>query len=110
MIGTTLAHYRVIERLGAGGMGTVYRARDERLGRDVAVKVLTAGVSDDEESRRAVEREAQALARLTHPHIAAVYELGHAEAVHFIVMELVSGPSLAYWVVRGPVPAAEAVR
>jgi eukaryotic-like serine/threonine-protein kinase len=104
MIGTTLAHYRVLERLGAGGMGTVYRAHDERLGRDVAIKVLVTGV------RRDVEREAQALARLTHPHIAAVYELGHADGVDFIVMELVAGPSLADRLERGPLPPAEAVR
>jgi TolB-like protein/Tfp pilus assembly protein PilF len=110
MIGSTLAHYRVLERLGAGGMGTVYRARDERLDRDVAVKVLTPGRPGDDAGARSSEREAQTLARLTHPNIAAVYELGHAADTDFIVMELVPGPSLADRLDSGPLPVPEAIR
>jgi serine/threonine protein kinase len=109
MIGTTLAHYRVLEQLGAGGMGTVYRAHDERLDRDVALKVLSAAPGD-ESVRLAITREAHALARLTHPHIGAVYELGQAEGIDFIVMELVRGPSLSDRLARGALPTTEVVR
>jgi serine/threonine protein kinase len=109
MIGTTLAHYRVLEQLGAGGMGTVYRAHDERLDRDVALKVLSAGPGT-ESVRLAITREAHAVARLTHPHIGAVYELGQAEGIDFIVMELVTGPSLADRIARADLPVADAVR
>ena len=108
-IGTTLAHYRVLEQLGAGGMGTVCRAHDERLDRDVALKVLSAAPGD-ESVRLAITREAHALARLTHPHIGAVYELGHAKGIDFIVMELVTGPSLADRIARADLPVADAVR
>ena len=74
MIGQTLGHYSIVEKIGAGGMGVVYRAHDEQLGRDVAVKVLHAGTLDDEGARKQFRKEAMALARLNHPNIATVFE------------------------------------
>src|SRR3954468_2826512 len=95
LVGQTLAgRYRVLEVLGAGGMGVVYRARDERLEREVAVKVLAPGVLDDERIRRRFRKEALALSRLNHPNIAAVYDFVNEEGRDFIVMELVPGPTL----------------
>ena len=74
--GTRLGSYEIVSPLGAGGMGEVYRARDERLGRDVAIKVLPSHVSDDPELRQRFEREARTLAALSHPHICAVFDVG----------------------------------
>jgi serine/threonine protein kinase len=79
VIGTTLGHYRVVERIGAGGMGEVYRARDERLDREVAIKVLPEAVANDPERMRRFEREAKALAALNHPNIAIIYGLEVAD-------------------------------
>ena len=76
MIGRTLSHYRIVEPLGAGGMGEVYRARDEKLGRDVAVKVLPPESLSDESAHRRFHQEAVALVRLSHPHIATVFDVG----------------------------------
>jgi serine/threonine protein kinase len=90
MIGRRLGHYRVVERLGAGGMGEVYRAHDEKLGRDVALKVLPAGALADEDARRRFRKEAQTLSRLSHPHIAALFDADSVEGTDFLVMELVS--------------------
>src|ERR671934_1922482 len=92
--GTNLGSYEVLSELGAGGMGTVYRARDKKLGRDVAIKVMHARVADDPEHLVRFRREAYALAALNHPHIAAIYELNEANSVVFLVMELVPGETL----------------
>src|SRR6185436_16712423 len=94
LISQTLSHFRVLEEIGAGGMGVVYRAHDEQLDRDVALKVLPAGMLADEGARRRFYREALAVARLNHPNIAAVYEFGGQDGVDFLVMELVSGVTL----------------
>jgi serine/threonine protein kinase/tetratricopeptide (TPR) repeat protein len=110
MIGRTLSHYRVLERLGAGGMGEVYRAHDSRLERDVAVKVLPPNALTNEDSRKQFRREALALSRLNHPHIAMVYDFDTEEGVDFLVMELVPGTSLADHLKREPLPEAEIVR
>ena len=111
MIGRNLSHYRVLERLGAGGMGEVYRAHDSRLERDVAVKVLPPNVLADEDARRQFRREALALSRLNHPHIATVYDFDTEAGVDFLVMELVQGESLADHVNRQkPLPEAEVIR
>jgi serine/threonine protein kinase len=92
--GRVLAHYRVVERLGAGGMGEVYRAHDEKLDRDVALKVLPEGSLADEGARSRFQEEAHALSRLSHPHIATIHDFDTADGVDFLVMELVRGPSL----------------
>ena len=94
MIGRTLSHYRIVDPLGAGGMGEVYRARDEKLGRDVAVKVLPADALTDDKARRRFHKEAEALVRLSHPHIATVFDVDSMEGTDFIVMEVVPGPTL----------------
>ena len=93
--GTRLGRYVILEPLGAGGMGVVYRARDEKLERVVAIKMLAPGVLTGEEARRHFRREALALAKLNHPRIAAVYDVGEQDGADYIVMELVEGESLA---------------
>src|SRR5262245_54043852 len=90
--GTVLGPYEILGPLGAGGMGEVYRARDSRLGRDVAIKVLTEQLGTD--SRARFEREVRAASALTHPHICAVYDIGEADGHVFFVMELVDGMTL----------------
>ena len=99
-----LAHYRIISRLGAGGMGEVYRARDEQLDRDVAVKVLPASSFDDPTARARLVREARAAAALNHPNICTVYEVGEADGQAYIAMELVEGRTLSALLYAGPLP------
>ena len=101
---TRLAHYDIVSRLGAGGMGEVYRAYDSTLARDVAIKVLPPHLSDDPEMRERFEREAQALAALSHPNILAIHELGCTEGVSFVVTELLEGESLRQRLAHGPLP------
>ena len=110
LIGTKLSHYRIEERVGAGGMGVVYRARDERSGRDVALKVLPGGVLANEQARRRFRHEALALSKLHHPHIAALIDSDSQDGNDFIVMEFVHGKSLVERIRRGPLPEVEAVR
>ena len=93
--GTKLGRYSIVEPLGAGGMGVVYRARDEKLERVVAIKLLAPGVFTGDEARRRFHKEALALAKLSHAHIAAVYDVGEQEGIDYIVMECVPGESLA---------------
>ena len=95
MIGQTVSHYRIIEKLGAGGMGVVYRAHDESLDRDVALKVLPAGTLADEAARARFRKEALALSQLNHPHICTIYEVGDVGGVAFIAMEYVEGRPLS---------------
>ena len=95
MIGQTLGHYRILEKVAAGGMGVVYRARDEQLDRDVALKVLPSGTLSDETARRHFRKEALALAKLNHPNIETVYEFGTQDGTDFLVMEYVPGKTLA---------------
>src|SRR5262249_15156863 len=94
-LGTRLGPYKILAPLGAGGMGEVYRARDTRLGRDIALKVLPEVFSKDAERMARFEREAQLLASLNHPNIAALYGLEESSGVRALVMELVEGPTLA---------------
>jgi serine/threonine protein kinase len=110
LAGQKLGVYHVLDLLGVGGMGEVYRARDTRLGRDVAVKVLPRLFSADPERLARFEREARLLASLNHPHIAAIYGFEETAGVHALVLELVDGPTLAERLQRGPLPIAEAVR
>ncbi|HEY6221106.1 MAG TPA: serine/threonine-protein kinase, partial [Candidatus Eisenbacteria bacterium] len=110
MIGTRLSHYKILEPLGAGGMGVVYLARDERLERDVAIKVLPAGALADESARKQFRKEALALSKLNHSHIATVHDFDSCEGVDFLVMELVAGKTLSQQIADGPLPEAEVRR
>jgi serine/threonine protein kinase len=94
LIGTTLGHYRIVEKIGEGGMGEVYRAPAERLDRDVAVKVLPSSVAQDPERIARFEREAKAVAKLEHPNILAIYDFGTHEEVTYSVTELLEGETL----------------
>ncbi len=89
MIGKTLSHYKVLEKIGQGGMGEVYRAEDTNLSREVAIKVLPEQFTQDPQRLARFEREAKLLASLNHPNIAAIYGLEEAEGVRFLVLELV---------------------
>jgi Tol biopolymer transport system component len=110
VIGRTLSHYRVLEKLGAGGMGEVYRARDEKLGREVAVKVLPPGLLANEAARARFRKESEALSRLSHPHIATLLDFDTADGIDFLVMELVEGKTLLEAVREGPLSEKEVVR
>ena len=107
--GTRLGPYEIVGPLGAGGMGEVYRARDTRLSREVAVKIVPPDVSADPERRSRFEREARAIAALTHPHICTLYDVGNHEGMEFLVMELLAGETLAARLVKGPLEVAEAL-
>lgn len=109
-VGTRLGRYLLLEQLGAGGMGIVYRARDEKLERIVAVKVLNRGLFSSEDVRTRFRREALALARLNHPHIAALYDVGEQDGIDYIVMECVQGESLRERLHRSALPTADALR
>ncbi len=106
--GTNLGSYTIVAPLGAGGMGEVYRARDTKLGREVAIKVLPAEVTESSERLARFRREAQVLASLNHPHIATIHGLEEAEVGPFLVLELVEGEDLAARLKRGPIPVEEA--
>jgi serine/threonine protein kinase len=108
--GSRVGFYEVVTPLGAGGMGEVYRARDTRLNRDVALKVLPDIFASDPERLARFEREAQALAALKHPHIATIHGIEEKNGVHALVLELVDGDTLAEIIARGPLPVDEAVR
>ncbi|MCZ6779217.1 MAG: protein kinase, partial [Acidobacteria bacterium] len=109
MIGTTLNHYRIEEKIGAGGMGEVYRATDSKLGREVAIKVLPDAFAKDPERLARFDQEARLLASLNHPHIAAIYGLEESDGVRFLVLELVPGDTLAERIAQGPLPIDEAL-
>src|ERR1700676_1147684 len=108
--GTKLGSYEVVAQIGAGGMGEVYRARDSKLGRDVAVKVLPANFVNDPERLARFQREARMLAALNHPNIATIYGLEAADGVSCPVMELVPGETLADRIKAGPLPIEEALK
>lgn len=109
MIGKSLLHYEILEQIGKGGMGEVFRARDTKLGRDVALKVLPAELSGDPEREARFQREARALASLQHTNVASVYGFEEAEGLRFLVMELVSGSEITLRMDKGPVPVDEAL-
>jgi eukaryotic-like serine/threonine-protein kinase len=108
--GTRLGPYEILAGIGAGGMGEVYRARDSKLGRDVALKVLPEAFARDAERMARFQREAKVLASLNHPNIASIYGLEDSGATHALVMELVEGPTLADRIRSGPIPLDEALR
>jgi formylglycine-generating enzyme required for sulfatase activity/dienelactone hydrolase len=105
--GSRLGPYEILAPLGAGGMGEVYKARDTRLDREVAIKVLPVHLSDDPELKLRFEREARAISQLTHPHICTLYDIGSAGGVDFLVMELLEGKSLADRLDAGALPVDE---
>jgi serine/threonine protein kinase/Tol biopolymer transport system component len=107
--GTRLGPYEILAPLGAGGMGEVYRARDAKLNRDVAIKVLPVAFASDAERLARFRREAQMLASLNHPHIAAIYGLEEAGGIEALVLELVPGETLAERLAKGPIPVEEAL-
>lgn len=110
LVGRTLGHYRIAEKIGAGGMGVVYRAHDEQLERDVALKVLPAGTLIDKASRNRFRKEAVSLARLNHPNIATIHEFGTEDATDFLVTEYIVGQTLSDRLTSGPLPSIEVIR
>src|SRR6266516_8171911 len=102
--GTRLGPYEVITRLGAGGMGEVWKARDTRLGREVAIKVLPAEVASDPSRLKRFEKEARSASALNHPNIVTVYDIGASDSVSYIAMELVAGKTLREALFSGPLP------
>ena len=108
--GHELAHYEILEPIGRGGMGEVYRARDTKLGRDVAIKVLPDEFSQDKERLTRFEREARLLAQVNHANIATLHGLEKEGDQQFLVMELVEGETLAERIAKGPIPIEEAIR
>ena len=109
MIGQTISHYRILAKLGEGGMGAVYRAEDLTLGRDTALKFLPADMAADPQARRRLLKEAQAASRLNHPNIATIYEVNVTETTPFISMELVEGETLKQMLLRAPLTPAQFV-
>src|SRR5215472_4807182 len=107
--GTKLGPYEIVSALGAGGMGEVYRARDTRLGRDVAIKVLPQHLSDNPELKQRFEREAKTISSLNHPHICHLYDIGSQDGTDFIIMELLEGESLADRLQKGALPLKQAL-
>ncbi|HTQ61875.1 MAG TPA: serine/threonine-protein kinase, partial [Candidatus Solibacter sp.] len=107
--GTKLGPYEIVAPLGSGGMGEVYRARDERLGRSVAIKVLPASFTGDPDRLRRFDLEARAVAALNHPNILAVHDTGFHDGVQFIVMELLDGKTLRDMLKEDPIPVRKAL-
>jgi serine/threonine protein kinase len=107
--GSHLGPYEILSLIGAGGMGEVYKARDTKLGREVAIKVLPEAFSQDKERLARFEREARLLASLNHPNIATIYDLEESDGLHILALELVPGETLAERIKRGPIPVDEAL-
>src|SRR5260370_1955253 len=105
--GTTLGPYEILAMLGAGGMGEVYRARDTRLDRTVAIKVLASHLSSSPELKQRMEREAKAISSLNHPHICHLYDIGSQDGTDYMVMEFLEGETLAERLRKGPMPLNE---
>ena len=110
MLGTTISHYRVLDKLGSGGMGVVYRAEDTRLGREVALKTLPAEVASDPQMVERLVREARSASSLNHPNICTIHEVDEADGHHFITMELLQGQTLRERISEGSIPNSEMVR
>lgn len=108
--GTRVGPYEVIVQLGAGGMGEVYRARDTRLDRDVAIKILPSHLSSNPQLRERFDREARAISKLNHAHVCTLYDVGHHEGVDYLVMEYLEGETLADALARGPLPLHQVLR
>src|ERR1035438_235347 len=101
--GTKLGPYEIVSPLGAGGMGEVYRARDTRLDRSVAVKILPSHLSEDPEAKQRFDREARTISSLNHPNICTLHDVGHQDGADYLVMELLEGQTLAEQIGRAHV-------
>src|SRR6267154_2331688 len=108
--GTKLGPYEILSPLGAGGMGEVYRARDTRLDRDVAIKVLPTNLSSDPSLKQRLEREAKAVSKLSHPHICTLHDIGHQDGVDYLVMEYLEGETLEQRLLKGPLLPEQTLR
>src|ERR1700758_1243210 len=108
--GTKLGPYEILSPLGAGGMGEVYRARDTRLGRDVAVKILPTEFSADPIRKQRFEREAKTISSLNHPNICTLHDVGSQDGLEYLVMECVEGETLAKRLEKGPLPLEQALK
>src|SRR5580704_19144518 len=108
--GAKLGPYEIQSPIGAGGMGEVYRARDARLGRDVAIKVLAQHLSSNPELKERFEREARAISSLNHPRICILHDVGHQDGIDFLVMEYLEGETLAQRLKKGPLPLKETLK
>ena len=108
--GTKLGPYEILTAIGAGGMGEVYRARDTRLGRDVAIKILPQHLTEKADARQRFEREARAVSSLNHPHICTLHDIGHQDGTDFLVMEYLEGETLAKRLEKGPLATTELLR
>ena len=110
LAGSRLGPYEILGPIGAGGMGEVYKARDTRLDRVVAIKVLPSHLADRPELRQRFEREAKAISSLSHPNICALFDVGHESGVDYLVMEYLEGETLAERLSRGALPPDQALR
>src|SRR5713101_994685 len=108
--GARLGPYEIVSPLGAGGMGEVYKARDTRLERTVAIKVLPQHLSSSPEVRQRFEREAKTISALSHPHICALYDVGNQDGIEYLVMEFLEGETLADRLLKGPLPTEQTLR
>src|SRR6202049_2399725 len=108
--GKKFGPYETVSPLGAGGMGEVYRARDTRLGRDVAIKILPKEMSSDPARKQRFEREAKTISSLNHPHICTLHDIGSQDGVDYLVMECVEGETLAKRLEKGPLPLKQVLK
>src|SRR6202051_14368 len=108
--GTTLGPYEIVAPLGAGGMGEVYRARDTRLDRTVAIKILSEHLSSNPEAKQRFEREARAISSLSHPNICHLYDVGQQDGTSYLVMEYLEGETLSARLLRGPMPLDQVLK
>jgi eukaryotic-like serine/threonine-protein kinase len=109
-LGTKLGPYEIVAPLGAGGMGEVYRARDTRLNRTIAIKILPANISTDPVAKQRFEREAKTISGLNHPNICALYDVGSQDGVDYLVMECLEGETLAKRLESGALPLGEVLK
>jgi len=109
LVGSTINHYKILEKLGEGGMGVVYKAEDAKLGRSVALKFLAPHLLKDDDSRQRFEREARAAAALDHPSICTVYEIDEADGKAFIALAYLDGQTLSGKIAEGPLKLKEAL-